>query len=191
MPTTRKSRGSQRKLNFEVEGDNEQTRQHASGFGGKRSSPTLPTPSSSSSTTNKRQKGIASYLSPKKKGKSASIVTPADSARKEAPKAPNDTRDEYVPIYIHKNLEYARKGQSANLSPQRLKVLQWIQEYYEIPKDIEQDRAYGPLSGSSYEDRVIAAYRLGKLTAAGAVATVICTACAELGHERDQCPTLV
>lgn len=203
MPVTRKSKESHRKLNFEHPNDDDddddvvvieqQTHQHAAADSRKRA---VPPPSSSPAI--KRQKGIDSYLSPKKKGKSAAVVvTPAEnSARKAtAPKKASTVAD-YVPTYVHKCVEYLREGQATNLSPLKSKVFQLIKVHYEIPKDFEQNRTYGPLSGSSYEDRVIAAYRLGKLDAvvnnnANDVDTVICTACAEMGHAREQCPILL
>lgn len=192
MSTTRKSKESQRKLNFEVQGndvvvDNEQTRQQRAS-NNMHSAPNMP----ASTRCTKRPKSMDSFLSPKRIDKSTAVVTPAECVRKEIPIASQDISAEYVPIYIHKNVEYISKGHTANLSPRTLKVFQWIQEHYNIPKDIEQIRTYGPLSGSSYEDRVITAYRLGKLTALGGIVdAVICTACAELGHVRDACPTLL
>lgn len=196
MSTKRKSAGSQRKLNFQahtvdddVAVDEEHTQQQAvvNAFG-KRSLSSQPSASA------KRPRATESYLSPKKKGKASAVVTPATDSRKKPPNVLEVAEEEFIPTYIHKNVEYIRKGHAEKLSPRKRTIVQWIHEKYEIPNDIEHNRNYGPLSGSSYEDRVIAAYRLGKLDAVGGdetIDTVICTTCAELGHERDQCPTLL
>lgn len=104
----------------------------------------------------------------------------------------------YVPKYVHKNVEYLRKGE-AKLKQNTIKVYQWICQHYVIPKDFEQKRLYGPLSGISYEERVIQAYSLGKLERIhvddgdddASPESGICTACAEEGHQRDDCPTLL
>jgi hypothetical protein len=99
---------------------------------------------------------------------------------------------EYVPKYIHKNVDYRRKGQ-AKLSPSTLQVFQLVEEHFAIPKDIEQNRSYGPLSGSSYEERVVRAYALGKLTPKDPTDAdvAICTSCSTVGHKRDDCPDLL
>lgn len=124
--------------------------------------------------------------SPAKDTKATAVVTPPQPAKT------SDKTKEYVPSYIHKNLDYQRKGLATHvLPPNIIKAFQLIEKYYHIPADIEQSRLYGPLSGISYEEKVIAALRLGKLRSIDTPATEICTVCAELGHQRDDCPALL
>lgn len=144
------------------------------------------TPEQSAPTTT-RKRGMEAFLSsPKAKKKKTAVVTPLNERKVAA------AESEYVPKYVHKNLDYRRKGQ-AKLSPTTLQVFQLVEEHFDIPKDIEQNRSYGPLSGTSYEERVIRTYTLGKLTSkdpADANVT-ICTSCATVGHKRDDCPDLL
>jgi hypothetical protein len=210
MSTPRKSKESiQRKLNFDVPEENsdfckkEQLPQvqqsiskNADAISGRKRPSNACTTSTSSPVNRHNPQSIDSYLSPQKKSApettSVNVVTPAevDFSPKVLPKG-NDA-DNYVPTYIYNNVEYVRKGQLTNLSPLHAKLLEWIAEHYEIPKDLERNRKYGPLSGSSYSDRVITAYRLGSLEKIdNDDTTIICTGCANLGHDRDNCPTLV
>ena len=159
-------------------------------------------PASLPSTKRPDHQSAESYSSPQKKRIKATatqnIVTPDNGeTKKVASRQSNDS--EYIPTYIHKNVEYVRKGQIVKLSPIQSKVLQWIEDNYEIPHDFEQNRKYGPLSGSSYIDRVITAYRLGSLKRIEGSdldsernnVRVICTVCANFGHIGDTCPTLL
>ena len=147
-----------------------------------------------------------SYMSPQKKvvteATAASVVTPDNFETTTKIKMLQTKSDDYIPSYIHKNVEYVRKGQIMKLSPTQSKVLRWIGDHCEIPKDFEQNRKYGPLSGSSYADRVITAYRLGLLKKCIADSdhddktrhihpSMICTVCADLEHVADACPTLM
>lgn len=100
------------------------------------------------------------------------------------------TEKEFVPTYLHKNLEYERVGRKEKLTQVQVDAYRLILTHYEIPKDLEQSRSYGPLSGSSYEELVIQAYSLDKLKPLKKKVD-ICTACAGTGHVRDECPTLV
>lgn len=105
--------------------------------------------------------------------------------------------DAYVPTYIHKNLSYQREG-TASLPPTVKRTFELVRDHYEIPENIEQDRSYGPLSGSCYEERVIRAYNLSMLepkgqSSDGSVTTgiEICSHCATVGHKRNECPDLI
>ena len=181
LKTTRKS--VQRRLVFDEEGhdsalpgqneadDQRETRNHEA------QSPQRRT---------KRGQTASTFESPEgKKTKVAPFVTPEQAA--------SEKLSRYVPKYIHKNLDYARKGK-AKLPESKLKIFNWIGERYVIPKDFEQKRSYGPLSGITYEERVTQAYCLRKLErseSAPDAETNICTACTEVGHRRDDCPTLI
>jgi hypothetical protein len=194
---TRQAKGAsatQRKLHFQVQDEEEvvegvilndddkeeagQTRRTSK----KRSAPRPST---------KKQKG--SFLSPAKDRKSgAAVVTPGDEAKR---KSEADDKEQYVPTYIYTNVGYSRRGEAEHLLTEgQRKAFAWIVQHCAIPRDMEQNRAHGPLSGSCYEERVLTAYRLGKLPRRDddrIAETVICTSCGELGHSRDGCPTLV
>ena len=74
----------------------------------------------------------------------------------------------------------------------RLCFLDIVDEHFSIPKGFEQNREYGPLSGTCYEERAIRAYNLGLLKPVDQTSTVeICSSCASLGHKRVECPELV
>jgi hypothetical protein len=115
----------------------------------------------------------------------AIAVTPEEDAEHKA-------LSKYVPKYIHKNLDYKRRGEK-DLPAATLEVYRLVCDHYEIPENFEQRRAYGPLSGTSHEERVIQAYSIGKLSPKhGDIAPAeICTCCATLGHKRFDCPTLI
>ena len=194
MPTTRKAKATQRTLNFAaaetspefpvavkeeiVEGENHGRDESSR----KRSAP-------SQTSRGGKSKRVAT---PKRGTAATAIVTPGDEATAQKNnKKDNGKIEDYVPIHIHKNLEYHREGEASDALPAKtLKVFRLILKHFTIPRDFEQSRFYGPLSGSTYEERVISAYRLGKLKATDEPATIICTACSELGHERDECPSL-
>jgi hypothetical protein len=180
MPTTsQRETRSKRRLEFVDDSD-----------GGSGKQPTTAsardsTPEQSAPNTT-RTRGIEAFLSsPETKKKKTAVVTPLDERKVAAV-------SEYVPKYIHKNVDYRRKGE-AKLSPSTLQVFQLVEEHFDIPKDIEQNRSYGPLSGTSYEERVIRTYTLGKLTAKDSADAdiAICTSCATVGHRRDDCPDLL
>lgn len=130
------------------------------------------------------QHGIEAFTSPvSQRRRPTATVTPEQEE--------SQALSQYIPTYIHKNLEY-RRGGSANLSAATLEVFRLITQHYVIPEGFEQSRKYGPLSGTCYEERVIQAYSLGKLTPVeGSEKLVICTVCATEGHRRSSCPTLV
>jgi hypothetical protein len=105
-----------------------------------------------------------------------------------------DEEAAYVPTYIHKNLDYQRRGH-ASLSPNVQKTFQLVEKHYVIPKDFETNNIYGPLSGTCFEERAIGAYHEGMLQSKGPrdnnVGVEICSHCAVTGHTRDDCPELI
>lgn len=139
-----------------------------------------------------------SLASPQKRSPVTSFESPAPSKKPKAvvvtPEAEKeDLLSKYVPTYIHKNVEYCREG-TASLPSKTIQIFQWICDRYEVPADFEQQRSFGPLSGTSYEQRVIAEYKLGKLDRkedAPDNETLICSGCAQTGHIRDDCPSLI
>ena len=124
----------------------------------------------------------------------AAVVTPPEAKKQKVTKAEASEKEEkkegeYVPIYIHKNVSYVRKGE-ADLDPATEKAFQLIEEHYLIPKGFENDRSYGPISGISFEERVIASYS-NNLLKPKEEAVEICTHCADVGHKRDDCEELI
>jgi len=160
----------------------------------------------------KRAKRIDDFLSSppssqKAKGVAA-VVTPAQGQTEREQQRDDEGEEErkaalskFVPTYIHKNVGYVvrSKASAASSSTVQGKVFDWICQNYEVPVDFEQQRRYGPLSGSSYEGRVIQEYALKKLerkkdktnNGADAKMPMICTCCATVGHTRNNCPTLI
>lgn len=104
--------------------------------------------------------------------------------------------EQFVPVHVHKNLEYVRSGQAA-LSEGKRKAHEFVIEHCDIPDNFENDRKFGPLSGTCHEDRVIAAFTVGRLQAkpgvthANAVAAGVCSFCGEVGHRRISCSALI
>ena len=103
-----------------------------------------------------------------------------------------DEEKEYVPKYIHKNVTYLRKGEG-DISDATKKTFDLVDKHFIIPKDLEQSRKYGPLSGTCFEERVISAYTLNLLEprSKSSSSVAICSVCAVEGHRRNQCPTLI
>jgi hypothetical protein len=202
MAPKRKASTSQRKLNFDAHGKDSahaivviDEEEHIPQEDDDMRSRDRKRSSSSFSKQSKLHHGMDSFVSPKKEIRStpSAIVTPA-----EEPKHSGSLKDaSYIPTYIHRNVDYLRRNEATgSLSPIKARIVQWILDHYDVPIDIEQNRTFGPLSGSSYEDRLIAAYSLGKLVRRSIVddssdSAMICTACAETGHVRAKCPTLV
>lgn len=121
----------------------------------------------------------------------ATIVTPPKS---EPPtkQARVEKKDQYVPSYLHNNVDYKRKGK-ADLSDETLKAYELVEKHFHIPDGFENSRKYGPLSGTSFEERVISAYSLGLLEPKTneSANVAICSVCAVEGHRRSDCPTLI
>ena len=176
------------------------------------------------SVVEKATNSSSSFVSPKRSTKKAATVTPSPSAAKkrrsllqdesegETPKkkskkkkadaeaaaiSTSTTEEPYVPTYIHKNVGYARFGTALDrLSDGQKLAFAFVADKYHIPADFETNRKFGPLSGSSYEERVLAAYATdGLAPSEGADLDVIrkgiCTFCGELGHKKKSCPELL
>merc|ERR1719491_1191278 len=158
----------------------------------------MATPEKKRQRRDDRDEGIAMYFSPastaeKGNAKDTSVVVTPD--RHEKMKQQEQQRDaSHVPVYIHKNVNYQRRGQ-AFLSKNFRKVFAFIEEHYVIPSNFESDPSYGPLSGTCFEVRVVEAYERGLLSAKdyhqSKIDIIICSNCADLGHGRDDCPKLI
>lgn len=151
-----------------------------------------------SPTNNKRKRSLDSFSSPKKKGKKDdAFVTPDKRTRRVLDKTSEQPEEEYVPTYIYKNIDYKRKGEG-KIDDATRKVFQLIVKNFSIPKDLEQNRKYGPKSGMTFEEHVIRAYKLKMLepkeessSPEGGRSIDICTHCATEGHTRDDCSQLI
>jgi hypothetical protein len=182
MPRKSQALPTSRKLDFgesSADKDGVDTAKQQSRSDKKRSNHTAPPVSEP-----KRQRGM--FQSPTKDRKTTIVVTPPERGSVD-----DNTKDTHVKTYIHKNVEYFREGE-ASLTPKTLKVFRLVCDNYDIPVDFENDRSFGPLSGMCYEERLIRAYTLNKLKPKEkATALVFCTSCAETGHLRNDCPTLL
>ena len=164
---------------------------------------------------NHNKQGIALYFSPSKTTtdarKTSVLVTPEkkeDEENGEEQPQQQQQEQQHVPTYIHKNLNYHRRGQ-AFLNETLKRVFDLVEEHYVIPSDFESNRSYGPLSGTCFEERVVNAYDRGLLLpnhpnenenqnqqpsnddeGCGSV-LIICTHCAALAHRQEDCPDLI
>eukprot|EP00980_Cylindrotheca_fusiformis_P011701 scaffold2783_cov129-Cylindrotheca_fusiformis.AAC.2 len=121
------------------------------------------------------------------------VVTPEKEDDIVSTKIPSHSqKDEYVPSYIHKNLSYQRRGK-ATLNDKMRQTFDLVELHFKIPSDFEQNRKYGPISGTCYEERVIQAYNLALLEPIERenANLLICSECAVLGHKRVDCPDLI
>lgn len=137
-----------------------------------------------------KAKPQAALVTPPKKQQAAAVhrhVAEASPSKKQ--KVGTSSEQEYIPKYIHKNVEYKRKGQTKDST--LVATYELVEKYYEIPDDFENNRKYGPLSGVSYEERAIAAYAVDLLSPKTDKAVAICSACATEGHKRSACPKLI
>jgi len=99
---------------------------------------------------------------------------------------------EYVPTYIHKNLSYHRRGK-ATLDVKTLKAYDLVTRFFKVPENFEQDRRFGPLAGTCFEERIIQAYNLGMLEPIEEknAGIELCSECASEGHKSVDCPQLI
>lgn len=111
-----------------------------------------------------------------------------------------DETNLYVPTHIHKNVGYISKSIIASdnkviIDSKTKIVYDYICTNFNIPNDIEYNlKLYGPLSGTSYEDRIIHVYTIGKLQPKKSNHNKIldiCIQCTKIGHKRNDCPTLI
>ena len=144
--------------------------------------------------------GIGDYFSPARATttidarKKSVLVTPEkeEAISKVKDSIEKTDSQQYVPIYIHKNLNYKRRGQ-AFLDKTLKCAFDLVEKNYVIPSDFENDRSYGPLSGTCFEERVVNAYDRGLLlpNVSSDCGILICINCAKIGHQQDDCPDLI
>ena len=142
------------------------------------------------------KQGISTYFSPLKTtdaNRASVVVTPEKTEDAEIDEIPTE-KSSYVPIYIHKNLNYQRRGH-ASINVKLKRFFELVEEHYVIPPDFESNRSYGPLSGTCFEERTVNAYEKSllspKKTSKTGEGIPICTFCGTVGHEQDECPDLI
>jgi hypothetical protein len=173
MPTTETKDTKSRRKKLVFDDDSEKAPRQGKSSAASTAAPVSP---------QKRKRGLDAFTSPVAKKKKVAAVTPEEKERK--------ALSRYVPEYIHKAVGYQREGK-ATLVENTITAFKLIVENYTIPEDFEQSRSFGPLGGTSFEERVIRAYTLGKLKPKDEKGIAICTQCCVLGHKRVECPTLI
>lgn len=90
---------------------------------------------------------------------------------------------------LHEAVFYKPRGQ-VQLSQGERAALDHVAANYVIPDDFELDTTkFGPLSGVSYEERLLSAYRHALLPLRrGHTRVALCTGCAREGHWVTDCP---
>ena len=48
----------------------------------------------------------------------------------------------FVPVYIHQKVEYRREGTTAELSPDKQALFDFVVEHCNVPRDFENDHKY-------------------------------------------------
>ena len=119
---------------------------------------------SASAKNGKRPVGSASLT--KKPRRENLFPDEPEASPKEAGKVDEPDAIAFVPEVLHKKLEYSRRGES-ELRPGEAELFVFVANECTLPKDLEADHAYGPLSGTSFEARAISAYALGLLHGCG------------------------
>ena len=103
----------------------------------------------------------------------------------------SEEEDARTPTHLHKLLRYKRRGNVALTTVQR-RVVDYIERNFVVPVDFERSHRYGPLSGMSFEERLIAAYHSEQLALRDKTKSYgmlkICGCCGECGHMQDDCP---
>ena len=115
----------------------------------------------------------------------------------EKSKSKEKSSREFIPVHIHSNVGYHRRGDLA-LDQGTLRAYRFIRNNFHIPKNLETDPKFGALSGSCFEERVIRAYSLGQLEPNGSgmhgdmnEMLLVCSYCGDEGHKRGGCSKLL
>lgn len=148
----------------------------------------------SSSSARDRKRSLANPYQTSKKSKQQKILLTPTTKQSRRDDIIEEHVDEYVPTYIHKCIDYKRRGESTKLDDITKQVFALVEQHYSLPTDLETNRKYGPKSGICFEEHAIRAYSLGLLEPSNPAADTvvhICTACAKEGHVRNDCPTLI
>jgi len=93
-------------------------------------------------------------------------------------------------LALETHIGYKPAG-TCELTDAEEKVLREIHRLDLQPAGFEFDKRYGPMSGLSFEHRLVAAYSCGLLHAAAGTpfeeAAAVCAACGAVGHRRSSC----
>eukprot|EP00611_Tribonema_gayanum_P002571 TRINITY_DN11923_c0_g1_i1.p2 TRINITY_DN11923_c0_g1~~TRINITY_DN11923_c0_g1_i1.p2 ORF type:complete len:178 (-),score=60.54 TRINITY_DN11923_c0_g1_i1:604-1098(-) len=99
--------------------------------------------------------------------------------------------DGYVQEALHKQVIYQTEGK-AQLSPAMAKVYAFVKENFDVPPMFDKRHRYGPLSGTSAEERLVVAFLDGQLQPKqgrdSAAFAKLCVECGEEGHRARDCP---
>lgn len=116
--------------------------------------------------------------------------SPATTKKQEQP----DESEEFIPTFIYDTVKYTHKRQPHEVSKELQTVVEYINKYYDVPKDFERNVKFGAYSGLNYEKRLARAYSMGQLSLkkpgrkAAADPAPICLTCAVVGHTYKYCP---
>ncbi|CAI5736173.1 unnamed protein product [Peronospora destructor] len=105
----------------------------------------------------------------------------------------DDESRAHIPTFIYETIKYKHKHKKHEVSKEMQTILKYIKNFYDVPKDIEQNAKFGCHSGLTYEKRVARAYSMGQLPSkrektGGAEPKPICLTCATVGHTYKSCP---
>ena len=89
---------------------------------------------------------------------------------------------------LQASVGYVPAGRT-KLTTHEAAVIKHVQSHYIIPSDFEIEKVkFGPLSGTSYESRLLSAYRWDLLVLRpGKERTVLCARCGGAGHWPSDC----
>jgi hypothetical protein len=88
---------------------------------------------------------------------------------------------------LYQLLDY-RPPNTAILTAVEKKALQRVMKHYTIPADFAEVNSYGPRSGLSHEQRVLAAYSAQLLPPLPSGGCIVCLLCGNEGHKKRDCP---
>ena len=100
------------------------------------------------------------------------------------------------PRSIYRKVNYEAEDEPEKrtaLDPRKERLMQHIKATYAVPADLETSRAYGPLSGLTYADRLVRAFETSLLRPKTALVGDWrrCWRCEKGGHLSWDCPSLV
>jgi len=108
-------------------------------------------------------------------------------------------QNQSVQSFVHKAVSYDRAG-FKELPLNKFKVYEFVKDNFSIPENFEKDHKFGPLSGVSFEERVIDAYMQNLLEPQSRddsfieddsgknILLKMCFTCGNFGHWPKSCP---
>lgn len=111
-----------------------------------------------------------------------------ESKKNRCSQVPASTKPQITQSFIHKAVGYKTEGLS-QLTANQTAVVEWIKDNFIVPLDFDISHEFGPLSGVSYEERLLNAYMFGKIEPReGVTYRKRCWECGEFGHFPQHCP---